>query len=121
MPAASFWLYNWVRCSMIAAAAVLKSCVLFCCAAAGSADTMAAIESRNCFIEATLIAGDKSIIKEETNYSAYVVNRKALSVEFQRLAETAAERAGFPGFKPECCLINRYEPGAKLSLHQDRD
>ena len=42
-------------------------------------------------------------------------------VEFQRLAETAAERAGFPGFKPECCLINRYEPGAKLSLHQDRD
>jgi alkylated DNA repair protein (DNA oxidative demethylase) len=82
---------------------------------------MAAIESRNCFIEATLIAGDKSIIKEETNYSAYVVNRKALSVEFQRLAETAAERAGFPGFKPECCLINRYEPGAKLSLHQDRD
>ena len=54
---------------------------------------MAAMESSNCFIEATLIARDKSIIKEETNYSAYVVNRKALSVEFQRLAETAAERA----------------------------
>jgi DNA oxidative demethylase len=30
-------------------------------------------------------------------------------------------RAGFPGFKPDSCLINRYEPGAKLSLHQDRD
>jgi DNA oxidative demethylase len=44
-----------------------------------------------------------------------------MPLEFQRLAETAAERAGFPGFKPECCLINRYEPGAKLSLHQDRD
>ena len=44
-----------------------------------------------------------------------------MPLEFQRLAETAAERAGFPGFRPECCLINRYEPGAKLSLHQDRD
>jgi DNA oxidative demethylase len=44
-----------------------------------------------------------------------------MPVEFQRLAGTAAERAGFPGFRPECCLINRYEPGAKLSLHQDRD
>jgi DNA oxidative demethylase len=40
---------------------------------------------------------------------------------FQQLAESAAERAGFPDFKPDSCLINRYEPGAKLSLHQDRD
>jgi DNA oxidative demethylase len=44
-----------------------------------------------------------------------------MPLEFQQLAETAAERAGFPGFKPDSCLINRYEPGAKLSLHQDRD
>jgi alkylated DNA repair protein (DNA oxidative demethylase) len=41
--------------------------------------------------------------------------------EFRQLAGLAAERAGFAGFKPDCCLINRYEPGAKLSLHQDRD
>jgi DNA oxidative demethylase len=40
---------------------------------------------------------------------------------FQELAESAAERAGFSDFKPDSCLINRYEPGAKLSLHQDRD
>jgi DNA oxidative demethylase len=40
---------------------------------------------------------------------------------FQQLAEMAAERAGFAGFKPDSCLINRYEPGAKLSLHQDRN
>ncbi|MFZ0502216.1 MAG: alpha-ketoglutarate-dependent dioxygenase AlkB [Chthoniobacterales bacterium] len=33
-----------------------------------------------------------------------------MPVEFQRLAETAAERAGFPGFKPECCLINAMNP-----------
>jgi len=37
------------------------------------------------------------------------------------LASDAAEAAGFPGFEPDACLINRYEPGAKLSLHQDKD
>jgi alkylated DNA repair protein (DNA oxidative demethylase) len=40
---------------------------------------------------------------------------------FLQLATTAAEAAGFPGFDPDGCLINRYEPGAKLSLHQDRN
>jgi alkylated DNA repair protein (DNA oxidative demethylase) len=40
---------------------------------------------------------------------------------FRTLAETAAAAAGFPGFKPDACLINRYAPGAKLSLHQDRN
>ena len=29
--------------------------------------------------------------------------------------------AGFAGFAPDACLINRYEPGARLSLHQDKD
>ena len=33
----------------------------------------------------------------------------------------AAERAGFSGFVPDACLVNRYEPGARLTLHQDRD
>lgn len=40
------------------------------------------------------------------------------------LAETAtaaAAAAGFPGFVPDACLINRYVPGARLSLHQDKD
>jgi alkylated DNA repair protein (DNA oxidative demethylase) len=40
---------------------------------------------------------------------------------FMRLATAAASEAGFPGFAPDACLINRYEPGAKLSLHQDKD
>jgi len=40
---------------------------------------------------------------------------------FRSLAEQAATDAGFPGFAPDSCLINRYEPGAKMSLHQDRD
>jgi DNA oxidative demethylase len=37
------------------------------------------------------------------------------------LAESAAERAGFAGYAPDVCLINRYVPGAKMSLHQDKD
>ncbi|WP_035657337.1 DNA oxidative demethylase AlkB [Bradyrhizobium sp. STM 3809] len=40
---------------------------------------------------------------------------------FRKLAENAAGEAGFAGFAPDACLINRYEPGAKMSLHQDRD
>ena len=30
-------------------------------------------------------------------------------------------RRGFDGFVPDACLINRYEPGARMSLHQDKD
>jgi len=40
---------------------------------------------------------------------------------FRQLAEEAAAAAGYPGFAPDACLINRYAPGARLSLHQDRD
>ena len=40
---------------------------------------------------------------------------------FLRLAIDAAEKAGYQAFVPDACLINRYEPGAKLSLHQDKD
>jgi len=37
------------------------------------------------------------------------------------LAQAAAAAAGFPGFEPDACLINRYVPGTRLTLHQDRD
>ncbi|HEX6994303.1 MAG TPA: DNA oxidative demethylase AlkB [Gammaproteobacteria bacterium] len=37
------------------------------------------------------------------------------------LAARAADEAGFPGFEPDACLVNRYAPGTKLSLHQDKD
>jgi alkylated DNA repair protein (DNA oxidative demethylase) len=40
---------------------------------------------------------------------------------FRRLAEHAAAEAGFGGFAPDACLINRYQPGARMSLHQDKD
>lgn len=40
---------------------------------------------------------------------------------FQHLAAEAAAELGFLDYRPDACLINRYEPGAKLSLHVDRD
>jgi len=44
-----------------------------------------------------------------------------MPAEFLELAVRAAKAGGYDGFKPDSCLINRYEPGARLSLHQDRD
>ena len=40
---------------------------------------------------------------------------------FLRLAKTSAEAAGFPNFEPDACLMNRYLPGARMSLHQDKN
>lgn len=45
----------------------------------------------------------------------------AMPESFLRLAVGAAEQSGFAAFAPDACLINRYEVGAKLSLHQDKD
>jgi alkylated DNA repair protein (DNA oxidative demethylase) len=40
---------------------------------------------------------------------------------FSELATRAAAEGGFPEFVSDACLINRYEPGARLTLHQDRN
>jgi alkylated DNA repair protein (DNA oxidative demethylase) len=45
----------------------------------------------------------------------------AMPPSFRTLAGQAAAQAGFDGFFPEACLINRYQPGARMSLHQDKD
>jgi len=45
----------------------------------------------------------------------------ALPAAFLRLAQAGAEAAGFAGFRPDACLINRYLPGARMSLHQDKN
>jgi DNA oxidative demethylase len=45
----------------------------------------------------------------------------AMPPSFRRLAEQAAGEAGFADFSPDACLINRYGPGARMSLHQDKD
>ncbi len=48
-------------------------------------------------------------------------NWPAMPPSLQNLAARAAAEGGYPGFMPDACLINRYKPGAKLSLHQDKD
>jgi alkylated DNA repair protein (DNA oxidative demethylase) len=40
---------------------------------------------------------------------------------FMELAMAAAKESGFPAFVPDACLVNRYEPGARLTLHQDKN
>ncbi|MCU1761577.1 DNA oxidative demethylase AlkB [Pseudomonas sp. 14P_8.1_Bac3] len=45
----------------------------------------------------------------------------AMPEVFLALAQAAALEAGFADFVPDSCLINRYVPGAKMSLHQDKD
>jgi alkylated DNA repair protein (DNA oxidative demethylase) len=45
----------------------------------------------------------------------------AMPPSFRALAARAAAEAGFEDFAPDACLINRYQPGARMSLHQDKD
>jgi DNA oxidative demethylase len=45
----------------------------------------------------------------------------AMPPALMELAAGAAVAAGFPGFAPDACLVNRYVPGARLTLHQDRN
>ena len=45
----------------------------------------------------------------------------AMPQVFLELAERAAADGGFEKFSPDACLINRYQPGARMSLHQDKD
>ena len=45
----------------------------------------------------------------------------AMPQSFRELARCAAAQAGFGAFSPDACLVNRYQPGAKMSLHQDKD
>jgi alkylated DNA repair protein (DNA oxidative demethylase) len=45
----------------------------------------------------------------------------AMPPSFRDLAARAAVAAGFEAFAPDACLVNRYAPGARMSLHQDKD
>ena len=45
----------------------------------------------------------------------------AMPEAFAELSRRAAEAAGFPRFEADACLVNRYSPGSKLTLHQDRN
>ena len=48
-------------------------------------------------------------------------NWPAMQPALRSLAARAASEGGYHDFTPDACLINRYKPGAKLSLHQDKD
>ncbi len=45
----------------------------------------------------------------------------AMANVLRSVATEAAAAGGYAGFVPDACLINRYQPGARLSLHQDRN
>jgi len=45
----------------------------------------------------------------------------AMPEVLRRLARSAAAETGFPDFAPDACLVNRYEPGSRLTLHQDKN
>ncbi len=45
----------------------------------------------------------------------------ALPAAFLTVATSAASNAGFAGFQPDACLVNCYVPGARMTLHQDRN
>ena len=71
--------------------------------------------------------GSVGWVSDETGYRYDAIDPESgqkwpvMPEVLSRLAADAASDAGFNGFSPEACLINRYVPGAKLSLHQDKD
>jgi alkylated DNA repair protein (DNA oxidative demethylase) len=71
--------------------------------------------------------GDAGWVSDRTGYRYDAVDPDsgrrwpAMPVVLADLARRAADRAGFGGFVADACLINRYEPGSRLLLHQDRN
>jgi len=71
--------------------------------------------------------GDAGWVTDRTGYRYDDVDPNsgakwpAIPSVFRKLAGEAAAEAGFADFAPDACLINRYAPGARMSLHQDRD
>jgi DNA oxidative demethylase len=71
--------------------------------------------------------GERGWITDHTGYRYDPIDPRtrtpwpAMPPVFGDLARRAAEQGGFAGFAPDACLVNRYEPGTRLSLHQDKD
>jgi alkylated DNA repair protein (DNA oxidative demethylase) len=64
---------------------------------------------------------DRSGYRYDTNDPETGKPWPAMPASFRRLAGQAAAQGGFEDFLPDACLINRYQPGARMSLHQDKD
>ena len=45
----------------------------------------------------------------------------AMPNSFKQLAQQAASAVGYQYFEPDACLINQYEVGARMGLHQDKN
>lgn len=45
----------------------------------------------------------------------------SMPASFKQLAQQAVNAAGFSGVEPDACLINQYQVGARMGLHQDKD
>ena len=76
---------------------------------------------------ATTNCGDLGWISDEKGYRYAASDPLTgnawpqMPASFRQLAEQAASQAGFEDFTPDACLINRYQPSAKMGLHQDKD
>jgi len=64
---------------------------------------------------------DRSGYRYDTNDPATGMPWPPMPEPFQHLAMHTAAESGYADFAPDSCLINRYEPGTRLSLHQDKD
>lgn len=71
--------------------------------------------------------GERGWITDHTGYRYDPIDPRteapwpAMPPVLRDLARRAAQQGGFSGFAPDACLVNRYEPGTRLSLHQDKD
>lgn len=71
--------------------------------------------------------GDLGWITDRTGYRYTTLDPAtgrlwpAMPAPLLELAQRAAIAGAFPGFTPNACLINRYSPGTRLSLHQDKN
>ncbi|PSO32195.1 DNA oxidative demethylase AlkB [Bradyrhizobium sp. MOS002] len=71
--------------------------------------------------------GERGWITDHTGYRYDPIDPRtgapwpAMPPVLRDIARRAAEQGGFTGFAPDACLVNRYEPGTRLSLHQDKD
>jgi alkylated DNA repair protein (DNA oxidative demethylase) len=71
--------------------------------------------------------GERGWITDHTGYRYDPIDPRtgalwpAMPPVLRDLARRAAEQGGFTGIAPDACLVNRYEPGTRLALHQDKD
>jgi len=71
--------------------------------------------------------GDAGWVTDRSGYRYDTIDPESkkpwpsMPASFLALAKQAALEAGFDNFATDACLINCYQPGARMSLHQDRD